>query len=48
MQENKKIEGKDSSHKRQHEKSSQPLEPLQNKMLLGKYESLLKTYNLHY
>ncbi|XP_028403662.1 uncharacterized protein LOC114526298 [Dendronephthya gigantea] len=30
MQENKKIQGKDSSHKRQH----QPLEPLQNKMLL--------------
>jgi hypothetical protein len=36
MQENKKIQGKDNKH-RQHVKSSQPLEPLQDKMLLGGY-----------
>ena len=38
MQENKKIQGKDSAgpRQKQHEKSSQPLEPLQDKMLLGK------------
>ena len=38
MQENKKSQGKDraGSKQRKHVESSQPLEPLQDKMLLGK------------
>ena len=38
MQENKKSQGKGraGSKQRKHEESSQPLEPLQDKMLLGK------------
>jgi hypothetical protein len=43
MQENKKAKSKDSTtvKQRQHEKSPQPLEPLQDKMLLGGYSHLL-------
>ena len=39
MQENKKAHSKDSTEVKQRwqEKSSQPLEPLQDKMLLGGY-----------
>lgn len=46
MQENKKSQGKDraGSKQRKHEESSQPLEPLQDKMLLGK--SFRRTSNI--